>query len=94
MHIINRDNNKFYIGESAEAPIAEITFKPRGENVYVIDHTYVSEALKGQGIGSLMVNKVVELARMEGKKIVPVCTFAKKVMTQGKEYEDVLSKPE
>lgn len=94
MHIIKKENNKFYIGESAEAPIAEITFKPQGKNEYVIDHTYVSEALKGQGIGSLMVNKVVELARQENKKIVPVCPFAKKVMTQGKEYGDVLSNPE
>lgn len=90
MHNIKKDKNQFYIGESSANPIAEITFVPKEEDKYVIDHTHVSESLKGQGVGVLLVNKVVELARQENKKIIPVCPFAKKVMTRSKEYEDVL----
>lgn len=82
METIKKGNNKFYIGEDAEHAIAGITFVPTGEDKMIIDHTYVSETLKGQGIGNQLVNKVVEFARQENKKIIPLCPFAKRVMTK------------
>jgi uncharacterized protein len=90
MEPIKRDKNRFYIGEDAEHAIAEITFVPTGEDKMIIDHTYVSEILKGQGVGNQLVNKVVEFARQENKKIIPLCPFAKRVMTKTDEYKDVL----
>ena len=91
MQEIKRDHNRFYIGENAGNAIAEITFVPTGDDKYTIDHTYVSETLRGQGIAQMLLNKVVELARRENKKIIPLCSYAKKVMTGNKEYEDVLA---
>ena len=91
MQEIKRDHHRFYIGESAESATAEITFVPTGDDKYTIDHTYVSEILRGQGIAQMLLNKVVELARRENKKIIPLCSYAKKVMTGNKEYEDVLA---
>lgn len=91
MELIKKDINKFYIGEDAEHAIAEITFVPNGNDNIIIDHTYVSESLKGKGVGGQLVNKVVEYARKENKKIIPLCPFAKNVMTKSNEYKDVLS---
>lgn len=91
MEEIKTGINKFYVGEDAENPIAEITFVPKGPSKIVIDHTYVSEALRGQGIALKLVNKVTDYAREENKKIIPLCSFAKKVMIGNKEYEDVLA---
>ena len=88
MEII-KGNNRFFIGEDAKHAIAEITFIPEGD-VLTIDHTLVDPSLKGQGIGQKLVMKVVELAREENKKIIPVCPFAKKVLTGSEEYKDVL----
>ena len=41
-------------------------------------------------MGQQLVKKIVDYARQENKKIIPLCPFAKKVMTKDKEYEDVL----
>ena len=89
MEII-KGNNQFYIGEDAEHAIAKITFIPEGDNLTIV-HTLVDPSLKGQGVGNKLVNKVVELAREENKKIIPVCPFAKKVLTASEEYADVLA---
>lgn len=90
METIKKGNNQFYIGENAENALAKITFVPQGENQIIVDHTYVSEVFKGQGVGKLLVKKVVEYARENNKKIIPVCSYAKKVLTEGKEYRDIL----
>ncbi|MHB1152470.1 MAG: GNAT family N-acetyltransferase [Eubacteriales bacterium] len=84
--------NSFYIGEDPENAEAEITFVLGGDNIITIDHTFVSENLRGQSIALKLVNKVAEYARTERKKIIPQCSYAKKVMTGRKEYEDVLYK--
>jgi uncharacterized protein len=90
MEVIKRDNNKFYIGENIENILAEITFAPTGADKIIIDHTYVSDSLKGQGIGQQLVKSVAEYARQENKKIIPSCPFAKRIMTKDEEYRDVL----
>jgi uncharacterized protein len=46
--------------------------------------------LAGQGLGLQLVNSVCDYARQENRKIIPICWFAKKVMTESDEYKDVL----
>lgn len=90
MDDIKKGDNKFYIGDDNKNPIAEITFIPSGEDKIIIDHTYVSEQLRGQGIGERLVNAAADYARRENKKIVPVCSFVRKLMTGNDEFKDVL----
>ena len=90
MEVIKNGKNMFYIGEDIKDPLAKIIFLPSGENKIIIEHTYVSDSLKGQGIGQQLVEKVAEYARNENLRIIPECTYARKVMTRGDEYRDVL----
>jgi uncharacterized protein len=92
MHIINESKNKFYIGEQEESPKAEVTYINSGEDKIIIDHTFVSDELRGQRIGQLLIRRVVDFARQENKKIVPQCPFAGKEFAKNTEYEDVLYK--
>lgn len=91
MEIIKEGKERFYIGEKESDPLAEITFSRKKPGVLVIEHTYVSEALKGQGIGKQLVKRVAEYARQEGIKIIPRCKYAQKVMTGSEEYRDILA---
>ena len=91
MEEIKMGYSQFYIGESEENALARITFFPCGEDKIIIDHTYVSDALRGQGIAKKLLDKAVEYARCENKKIVPECSFVIKAMAQTEEYKDVLS---
>ncbi len=85
-----KKENGFYVGEDVNNPLAEITYHLRDERIMVIDHTFVSDTLRGQGVGGILVRKVAELARKENKRIVPLCSYAKRVMIQNPDYQDVL----
>ena len=93
--ILGKNKDRFYIGESEEKNIAEVTFKKHQDNIIVLDHTYVNRSLRGRGIGKILVDKVVEYARQNNLKIIPTCPFAKDIMEMSEAYADVLlSDPE
>ncbi|MEI3606352.1 GNAT family N-acetyltransferase [Pseudogracilibacillus sp. SE30717A] len=92
MATIQKGNNKFYIGENEETPIAEITFKPKNEQTIIADHTYVSDELRGEGIAGKLLEALIDYARKENKKIVPVCSYVKQKMERTEEYHDLIAK--
>ena len=55
-----------------------------------ITHTEVDPAYGGQGIARRLIEEIIAEARRTGKKIVPVCSYAEKMMTGKEEYRDVL----
>ncbi len=87
---IQREKNRFYIGTSPQKPDAEIHFEEREPGVYAVTRTFVSPALRGSGIAGELLDKVADLARAEQKSILPVCSYAVKVMTGANKYRDVL----
>lgn len=87
---IKRGNGKFYIGESETEFIAHITFKNGGNKVIVIDHTFVDPSLRGQGVAAKLMEQVIKMARTEGLKCVPVCSYAVAAFKRNKDYQDVL----
>lgn len=87
---VRKGKNKFYIGYEEKEPLAEIVLDDFNKDSITIEHTYVSEKLKGQGAGKRLVKSVVDFATEENKKVIPVCEFAKKEFSKNKEYESVL----
>ena len=87
---INDNKGAFYIEVEGKQE-AMMTFVYAGEDIIIIDHTSVAEELRGQNVGKQLLQKLVELAREENKKVVPLCPFAKKEMMRNKEeYADIL----
>lgn len=82
----------FFIQEGGPR-LAEMIFSKAGSNIIIIEHTEVSETLKGTGAGKKLVAAGVEYARKNHLKIVPVCPFAKAVFEKTPEYADVWHKP-
>ena len=74
--------------------------KPQGHLVYTvaggqtveIDYVEVDPSLRGQGMGKRLIDAAVDWARLDGRKVQPLCSYARAVMTRSKEYDDVLSK--
>ena len=56
----------------------------------VINHTQVFDGYEGQGIARQLVMAAVDFARKNNRTIVPVCSYAKAVLTRTDEYQDVL----
>ena len=87
---VKKGTKSFYVGDSEENPLAEMSFVPSGDNLITIDHTHVSEELNGQGVGKILLKELVDWARKEGKKIIPLCPYAKAQMEKNKEYHDMI----
>ena len=80
----------FYVEENGIV-LAEMTYSMTGTDLMIIDHTEVSDALRGKNVGYQLVHAAVEHARLNHIKILPLCTFAKSVFDKkGAEFTDVL----
>lgn len=89
---IKQGNNKFYIGDDEDHIKALISYVYNDDSTIILDHTFVSQELRGQNIGNKLVKKVIDFARENNKKIIPQCSFAKNEFIVHKEYDDVLYK--
>lgn len=61
-----------------------------GETRMILDHTEVDDAYRGKNIGKRILMEVVEYARQNKIKIIPLCPFAKSVFDRMEEIRDVL----
>ncbi|MBL7853334.1 MAG: N-acetyltransferase [Cyclobacteriaceae bacterium] len=69
--------------------LAEMTYSKAGDTRLIIDHTKVSDALKGKGAGKQLVTAAVNFARQQKIKILPLCPFARAVFEKTPEFADV-----
>ena len=77
---LEEDASRFAVFYENEE-IGEISFVKTGEHLW-----------KGHAIGNALVQKVVDFAVADNRKIIPLCPFAKKVFDRTPEYEAVYSK--
>ena len=70
---------------------AEMTYSRKDEQTVIIEHTGVPDALRGRHIGEALVQRGVEDARAEGRKIIPLCPFAKALISRHPEWQDILA---
>jgi predicted GNAT family acetyltransferase len=80
----------FIVKENVER-LAEMTYSKAGDKLIIIDHTEVSDALRGKGAGKQLVQAAVDYARANQLKILPLCPFAKSVFDKTPEFKDVLN---
>lgn len=80
---------EFYVEENGEI-LAKMTYVWSGADRIIIDHTEVSDKLRGKGAGKQMVASAVKFAEEKQIKIIPLCPFARSVFNKVKEYQHVL----
>ena len=89
--IDNGTKGTFYI-EIDAIKVAEMTYSHAKPNKIIINHTEVSETLKGQGVGYKLIEKSVEYMRTNSLKVIPLCSFANAVFKKKhNEYADVIA---
>ena len=79
---MNRDyiieENKIYLPDENWNILAEIDFEKIDEKMYNISHTFVDDSLRGQGIGSELVEKAITHLTAKWYKVTATCPYAKK----------------
>lgn len=84
-----KGENNFYLNNDNSEIVAQIIFEEDNENI-TITHTLVDESMAGQGIAGKLVDRVVEQAREDNKKIIPICSYAKVRLEKDDKYKDVI----
>ncbi|MEM6632288.1 MAG: GNAT family N-acetyltransferase [Bacteroidota bacterium] len=85
----NQSKGAAYIEENAKR-IAEMTYSVAGTHLMIIDHTEIDDSHRGKGLGKNLLMALVEKARKEEIKIIPLCPFAKSVFDKDESIQDVL----
>ncbi|MDQ0429597.1 MULTISPECIES: GNAT family N-acetyltransferase [Caryophanaceae] len=67
---------------------AEITWTELA-NVMVIEHTFVDESMRNQGLAKKLLDRAADYAREHDYKMEPVCSYAVTAFDRYKEYDDV-----
>ena len=65
---------RIYVVDNGEE-VGEVTF-PERNGVYVINHTYVDDRMRGQGIASELVRRAVEEIERRGGRVEATCSYA------------------
>ena len=73
-----KEDSKIYILDNNKKVIAEISFYESENGIFIIDHTFVDESLRGQGIAGKLVEMAVEEIEKRGGKVEATCSYAKK----------------
>lgn len=88
--VFEKDNKRAAAFDSKEN-IGECTFS-QSEKIWIIDHTFVNDNYKGQGLARKLVDKVVEEAKKAGAKIIPLCPYALSLFQKNEKYNDIWQK--
>ncbi len=68
---------------------AELTYSVMSPHQIIADHTGVPDALRGTGVGTRLVERLVADARAEGVRIMALCPFVKSQARKHPEWADV-----
>jgi predicted GNAT family acetyltransferase len=70
--------------------LAEVTFPNVDENTVDINHTFVDDSLRGQGVAGKLMEATALYLRSQGKKAVLTCSYAISWFEKHTEYQDIL----
>ena len=62
-----------------------------GRLVAEVNHPFVDESLRGQGIADKLLTTAADILREEHKKAYPTCSFAVKWFERHSDYADILA---
>jgi predicted GNAT family acetyltransferase len=84
------EGNRIYLTGENNAVIAEVTFPDINENLVNLNHTFVDNSLRGQGIAGMLMEAVVEVLRKQNKKVKLTCSYAVTWFQKHPECNDVV----
>ena len=79
------ERERIYAENEKGDVIAEVTF-PIRDGVAVIDHTFVDDSLRGQGIAGILVQSAADQIRDGGYRIASTCSYASAWLEKHPEY--------
>ncbi|MBD5213782.1 MAG: N-acetyltransferase [Bacteroidales bacterium] len=86
------EKDRIYATDASGDIVAEVTF-PTENGVSTIDHTFVTPALRGEGVAGKLVQLAVDKILSDGNEIAATCSYADAWLKRHPEYRRVNSGP-
>ncbi|MGB0523106.1 MAG: GNAT family N-acetyltransferase [Flammeovirgaceae bacterium] len=80
---------KFFIAIEGEE-LAFLAYTNLQNKVLTLNHTDVSDKLKGKGVGKKLIEASVNFAREKQMKVVPNCPYAQTIFNKNPDFKTVL----
>lgn len=74
------------------ARLGELTYSRLDPHHVIVDHTEVSEPLRGLGVARRLLDATVDWARSTGTRLTVTCPYAKSQFDQDPSIQDVLAR--
>ena len=84
---IKKGKGCFYVGENEDNCQAIITYRDNHNGSISVDHTFVSQELRGQKLAARLLDKVIEMCQEDGLKIIPVCSYVRSEFEKNRDYD-------
>ncbi|MFI5892750.1 GNAT family N-acetyltransferase [Actinoplanes sp. NPDC051513] len=85
----NAANHRFeLLVDGAVAGLA--MYRRRGDTVVVVTHSEVNPEFRGRGLGNELAQRTLDLIRSRGEKVVPICPFFARYVSEHPEYDDIV----
>lgn len=89
MDYIYEENRIYSLGEDGLL-LAEVTFPKRDDSRVDINHVYVDESLRGQGIAGDLMLKAYDNIKKKGLLIIAKCPYAISWFKKNEEFQDIV----
>lgn len=87
--LVELDGDAYAFRKSKDGQvIAEISWTMLSD-VMVMDHTFVSPDLRGQGVAKKLLDRAADYAREKNFKMEPICSYVVTAFERYDEYNDL-----
>ncbi|WP_306353421.1 GNAT family N-acetyltransferase [Flavobacterium sp. '19STA2R22 D10 B1'] len=87
--VVNEAEHQFEM--EVKGKLALIEYHVQDDHKIYLTHTEVPPELEGQGIGSALVEKVLEYIKKNNLVLVPLCSFVANYVNQHDQWHSILS---
>lgn len=85
------NTNQIAVYNEDHKVIAEVTYPDVTDNIVNVNHTFVDDSLKGQGIAGQLMLELADELRRQHKKATLTCSYAIHWFSKQKDaYNDIL----
>jgi uncharacterized protein len=88
-HVTSGERSGAFVIQKDGERLAEMTYSPAGDRIS-IDHTWVSESLRGHGVARRLLDAAVTWLRTTNTRVVARCPYAKKELERDPALRDLL----
>lgn len=84
------EKNRIYALDANRRLLAEVTFPSLDANRVEIDHVYVTNSLRGQGIAARLMELAYAQLKQNNTLIIATCPYAVAWFIKHPEYQDIV----